>query len=77
MKREFTSGGCGILWIKSKRRVVMKRNPGCGGALWINSRCSGAPLLGFAPQLCHLSASCPLTSVSSSVKWKNSNAGLL
>lgn len=31
MKREFTFGGQGILWIKSRERVVMKRNLALGG----------------------------------------------
>ena len=31
MKREFTFGGRGILWIESRGRVVMKRNLALGG----------------------------------------------
>lgn len=77
MKTEFIFGGYGVV-IKSRERVVMKRDVAFGGhgVVWINSRFSGVPLLGFTSQLCSLLGSCPFTSVSSSVKWKDNNTGL-
>lgn len=80
MKRGFTFGGWGILWVKLRGRVIMKSaSLALGGrrVLWINSRFFGAPLLGLTSQFYHSRAPCPFTSVSSSIKWKMNNEGLL